>query len=286
MEIGIYKDDYKKPDDFHLEDQSKMSFSQRVDYNIRYIEIKLKRELTADEILETKKIVQLEYEEDTGQKVKCLLCDDLGYICPVGQEKTNIKYKKCSCIKNNITNYEKALFQWHEDADFKPYTFETMDSKNSKDVQAKTSIYKFAQKQNKRLLVLHGPPGTGKSHGLKAIVNYKAKKGETGIYMMYSKYSVIVSNFQKENHKDISLIEQMMKTKYLIIDDVEPVYENNPIPKQKFEQILIVRFDHNLTTAINTNLDLNSFSSPVVSRFLDEKNTLLINYSMVKDKRS
>ena len=166
------------------------------------------------------------------------------------------------------------------------YTFETMDSKNSKDVQAKTSIYKFAQKQNKRLLVLHGPPGTGKSHGLKAIVNYKAKKGETGIYMMYSKYSVIVANFQKENHKDISLIEQMMKTKYLIIDDVEPVYENNPIPKQKFEQILIVRFDHNLTTAINTNLDLNSFSSPVVSRFLDEKNTLLINYSMVKDKRS
>ena len=56
--IGISSDDFKKPD-FIFRDQSKMNLQERIDYNIRYIETKIKRVMEFDEIEKIKQQDQI-----------------------------------------------------------------------------------------------------------------------------------------------------------------------------------------------------------------------------------
>jgi len=275
--IGISTEDFKRPDNFSYQDQTSMTLQQRIDYNIRYIETKINRSLEYEEITDIKRVVMNEIKDE----IKCPKCDDLGYLCPPINDKTNVKYIRCDCYKNELSQTEKCLLSWTT-LDIKEKTFESYETNNKFDVYQKKQVLKWFQNQRENLCILYGNNGTGKTHLAKAGVNYCASKGQKGLYISYQRFALEIEKFNGQNDERIKYIEELMNTPILIIDEVFFGYQNSKYKSSKFEELILTRIEENKKTLFTTNANLEVFSEQLISRF---NQCLLINSEQEKDKR-
>jgi DNA replication protein DnaC len=105
-------------------------------------------------------------------------------------------------------------------------------------------------RSQRRVLVLSGPPGTGKSIAACSAL-WDASAGR---YVRADRYAQLARSWDKLDEKIADLVNT---SQLLVVDDVgeEPAKERHYI-----ERLLSERYDRDVTTIITTNLDATQFA--------------------------
>ena len=281
--IGISADDFKKPD-FIFRDQSKMNLQERIDYNIRYIETKIKRVMEFDEIEKIKQVVKKEYEQDNGIIIDCDKCDNLGWI-KAARPDPNIRFIKCECSRDDLNNYQKKYMAFTGTTvfteKFSNYVHNhPEEQKNLKTV--KKWCENIGRPDKPTHLFLFGNVGTGKSHLAKACIDFFVNDNRTGRYILYPEFNQLIKNFDENvsNH-----IQTLMKLPILIFDEMYMGYDRSGYASGTFNDILHTRWARKMPTLVTGIIQPTQLSNPIRSRFYDDQISIRINSWGLKDKR-
>lgn len=190
----------------------------------------------------------------------CSLCNGKSYIT---KEQDGEPYiVPCACHFSEKNTYSAiGLPVRYQKSCFQKFIVENKDgTKNPTLVMARTKIRDFATKFPlvKNGLLIIGPSGTGKTHLVASVVNSLVEK---------EFYDIIFRNFiellneikasynQESSFSEQDLLEPLLKTSLLIIDDLGAERDKKTgWVEGIFSGILNYRYNHELPVVITTNL--------------------------------
>jgi len=127
-------------------------------------------------------------------------------------------------------------------------------------------------------LVLQGVTGCGKTHLAAAIANYRLQAGKPALFMVVSDFlDHLRSTFSPESKVSYDqLFESVENTPLLILDDFGE-QSTTPWAQEKLYQVINYRYNARLATVVTTRYSLDEIDSPIGSRFVDPKISLVFN---------
>ena len=135
-------------------------------------------------------------------------------------------------------------------------------------------------------LVLQGDTGCGKTHLAAAIANYCLQAGKPALFVVVPDFlDHLRSTFSPESKVSYDrLFESVKNTSLLILDDFGQ-QSTTPWAQEKLYQVINYRYNARLSTIITTRCSLDEIDSPISSRFVDPKISLVFNI-IVPDYRT
>ena len=135
-------------------------------------------------------------------------------------------------------------------------------------------------------LVLQGVTGCGKTHLAVAIANYRLQAGKSAMFVVVPDFlDHLRSTFSPESKVSYDqLFESVKRAPLLILDDFGE-QSTTPWAQEKLYQVINYRYNARLATIITTRCMLDEIDSPISSRFVDPKISLVFNI-MAPDYRS
>jgi DNA replication protein DnaC len=227
-------------------------------------------------------------EEATGSV--CPICKGAGFVhprLPSGKPDYS-RTVPCSCIQQEREKGQQSRLREYSGLGAKllqNMTFENFDWKrlnlppeqrdNLKD--AYRLALDFA-KSPEGWLVFQGVNGCGKTHLAAAIANYRLKEGKP------VKFEVVPDlldhlrfTFSPESQVTYDqLFEEVKNAPLLILDDLGK-QSTTPWAEEKLYQIINHRYNYRLPTVVTTNCTTDELDSPISSRFVDPKISVLFN---------
>jgi len=130
---------------------------------------------------------------------------------------------------------------------------------------------KFA-KSPEGWLVFQGVTGCGKTHLAAAIVNHRYQEGKPARFVVVPDFlDHLRSTFNPDSKVSYDkLFESVKKTPLLVLDDFGE-QAATPWAKEKLYQVISARYNAMLPTVITTRCSLDEIDSPIASRFIDPK---------------
>ena len=127
-------------------------------------------------------------------------------------------------------------------------------------------------------LVFQGVNGCGKTHLAAAIANYRCQANQPTLFVVVPDFlDHLRSTFNPESKVSYDqLFEQVKTTPLLILDDFGE-QTTTPWAQEKLYQVINYRYNARLPTVITTHCLLDEIDSPISSRFIDPKISLVFN---------
>jgi len=127
-------------------------------------------------------------------------------------------------------------------------------------------------------LVLMGETGCGKTHLAAAIVNYRYQANQPALLVVVPDFlDHLRSTFNPESKVSYDQLFERVKTAPLLILDDFGEQTTTPWAQEKLYQVINYRYNARLATVITTRCLLDEIDSPISSRFIDPKISLVFN---------
>ncbi len=125
-------------------------------------------------------------------------------------------------------------------------------------------------------LVLQGVTGCGKTHLAAAIANYRLQAGKPALFVVVPDFlDHLRSTFSPESKVSYDqLFESVKRAPLLILDDFGE-QSTTPWAQEKLYQVINYRYNARLATIITTRCSTDEIDSPISSRFVDPKLSLV-----------
>jgi DNA replication protein DnaC len=135
-------------------------------------------------------------------------------------------------------------------------------------------------------LVLQGVTGCGKTHLAAAIVNYRYQANKPAKFVVVPEFlDHLRSTFSPESKVSYDQLFESVKNAPLLILDDFGEQSTTPWAQEKLYQVINYRYNARLATVITTRCAIEELDSPVGSRLIDAKISLVWNMN-VPDYRS
>ena len=130
-------------------------------------------------------------------------------------------------------------------------------------------------------LILVGVTGCGKTHLASAIANYRLQAGQPALFIVVPDFlDHLRSTFNPESKVSYDqLFESVKKAPLLILDDFGE-QSTTPWAQEKLYQVVNYRYNARLATVVTTRLALEEIDSPISSRFLDPRLSMVLNINV------
>jgi len=127
-------------------------------------------------------------------------------------------------------------------------------------------------------IVFQGVTGCGKTHLAAAIANYRYQAHQPALFVVVPDFlDHLRSTFSPESKVSYDqLFERVKKTPLLILDDFGE-QSTTPWAQEKLYQVINYRYNARLATVITTRCSLDEIDSPISSRFVDPRLSLVFN---------
>ena len=127
-------------------------------------------------------------------------------------------------------------------------------------------------------LVLQGVTGCGKTHLAAAIANEHRRAGKPVLFVVVPDFlDHLRSAFNPESKVSYDQLFESVKTTPLLILDDFGEQATTPWAQEKLYQVINYRYNARLATVITTRCSMDEIDSPVSSRFVDPKISLVFN---------
>jgi len=175
----------------------------------------------------------------------------------------------------------------------KDMTFDSFDSKRVHLSQEQHENLKEAFREAREFakspdgwLVFQGVNGCGKTHLAAAIVNYRYQIKKSALFIVVPDFlDHLRSTFSPESKISYDrLFESIKSTPLLVLDDFGE-QTTTPWAQEKLYQVINYRYNARMPTVITTTCTTDEMDSPIRSRFIDPKISLIFSI-MVPDFRS
>jgi len=135
-------------------------------------------------------------------------------------------------------------------------------------------------------LVFQGVNGCGKTHLAAAIVNYRYQVNQPALFIVVPDFlDHLRSTFSPESRVSYDqFFESIKGTPLLVLDDYGE-QTTTPWAQEKLYQVINHRYNARMPTVITTTCTTDEMDSPIRSRFIDPKISLIFNI-IVPDYRS
>ncbi|MFC2012765.1 ATP-binding protein [Chloroflexota bacterium] len=127
-------------------------------------------------------------------------------------------------------------------------------------------------------LVLQGVTGCGKTHLAAAVANHRLQAGKPAMFVVVPDFlDHLRSTFSPESRVSYDqLFESVRNAPLLILDDFGE-QSTTPWAQEKLYQVINYRYNAQLATVITTRSMLDEIDSPISSRFVDPKISMVFN---------
>ncbi len=127
-------------------------------------------------------------------------------------------------------------------------------------------------------IVFQGVNGCGKTHLASAIVNYRYQNKKPALFIVVPDFlDHLRATFSPESKISYDqLFESVKSTPLLVLDDFGK-QSTTPWAQEKLYQVINHRYNAQLPTVITTNCSTDELDSPIASRFIDPKISILFH---------
>jgi DNA replication protein DnaC len=234
-----------------------------------------------------------EQQEQPSPKSVCPVCKGAGFIHPrLASGKPDFsRVTACRCAKEESDKERQSRLLRDSGLDLpllKSMTFDNFDWKrvNLPPEQRENLawvfdvVHKWAESPD-GWLVLTGVTGCGKTHLAVAIAKYQLQTGRPVKFVVVPDLlDHLRSTFSPESKVSYDqLFEEVKNTPLLILDDFGE-HATTLWAKEKLYQVINYRYNARLPTVITTRCSLDEIDEPISSRFLDGKNSMVININV------
>ena len=127
-------------------------------------------------------------------------------------------------------------------------------------------------------LVLVGVTGCGKTHLAAAIANYRLQAGKPALFIVVPDFlDHLRSTFNPESKVSYDQLFESIKNAPLLVLDDFGEQSTTPWAQEKLYQVVNYRYNARLATVVTTRLALEEIDSPISSRFLDPRLSMVFN---------
>jgi DNA replication protein DnaC len=127
-------------------------------------------------------------------------------------------------------------------------------------------------------LIFEGVTGCGKTHLAAAIVNYRYQANEPAMFIVVPDFiDHLRSTFSPESEVSYDQLFESVKNAPLLVLDDFGEQTTTPWAQEKLYQVINYRYNARLATVVTTRLSLDEIDSPVSSRFIDHKFSMVFN---------
>jgi len=220
----------------------------------------------------------------------CPICKGAGFVHPLlpSGKPDFSQVVACRCTLQESAKQYQARLQRYSGLDLellKSMTFDNFDWKRvNLPPEQRENLKKvfhlaldFAQSPG-GWIALAGVTGCGKTHLAAAIANYRIQAGKPVKFTMVPDLlDHLRSTFSPESKVSYDQLFEEVKTAPLLILDDFGEQSTTPWAQEKLYQIINYRYTARLPTVITTRCSLDEIESPITSRLLDARNSLVFN---------
>ncbi len=219
----------------------------------------------------------------------CPICKGAGFVyanVSLGHPHFG-KAVPCRCTQKELDKERQARLQQSSGLDLellKSMTFDNfkLDRHNLSPQQCENlkkafdTALDFAKSPD-GWLVFQGETGCGKTHLACAIANYRLKAGKTVKFEVVPDFlDHLRFTFSPESQVSYDQVfEEVKSTPLLILDDFGE-HSTTPWAQEKLYQVINYRHNARLATVITTRLTTEEIDSPIVSRFFDNRFSMVL----------
>ena len=230
-----------------------------------------------------------EEPEDTLPSSNCPICKGTGFVHPL-LASGNPDFSRvvtCHCIQEKLDKEHQARLQrysglakLHRTMKFDKFDLKRVNllrEQRQNLEMAFDSAVNFAHSPD-GWLVLQGETGCGKTHLAAAIANYRLEAGKPVLFVVVPDFlDHLRSTFSPESKVSYDqLFESVKNTPLLILDDFGE-QSTTPWAQEKLYQVINHRYNAQLPTVITTRCTTDEIDSPISSRFVDPKISMMFN---------
>ena len=203
------------------------------------------------------------------ERIRARLSDsDLCHIYAVDEKQTPLEY-------GWGPEFELQKSMTFDKFDWKRVNLPPEQRENLK--EAFRIAFEFA-KEPDGWLVLMGETGCGKTHLAAAIVNYRYQANQPALFVVVPDFlDHLRSTFNPESKVSYDQLFERVKTAPLLILNDFGEQTTTPWAQEKLYQVINYRYNARLATVITTRCLLDEIDSPISSRFIDPKISLVFN---------
>ena len=230
-----------------------------------------------------------EEPEESSSKSNCPICKGTGFVHPLlpSGKPDFSRVVTCRCIREELDKEHQARLQRYSGLAklHRTMIFDNFDLKRVNLLReqrqnlemALDSAVNFAHSPD-GWLVLQGETGCGKTHLAAAIANYRLQAGKPVLFVVVPDFlDHLRSTFSPESKVSYDqLFESVKNTPLLILDDFGE-QSTTPWAQEKLYQVINHRYNTQLPTVITTRCTTDEIDSPISSRFVDPKISMMFN---------
>jgi len=214
-------------------------------------------------------IVTVDSIEQMEDRIRTHLTDpDLCQIYTVEKEQTSMEYGWGS-------EFELQKGMTFDKFDAKRVNLPPEQRENLE--KAFNEAFEFAKSPD-GWLVFQGVNGCGKTHLAAAIANYRYQANQPALFVVVPDFlDHLRSTFSPDSKVSYDQLFEKVKTAPLLILDDFGEQTTTPWAQEKLYQVINYRYNSRLPTVITTRCLLDEIDSPISSRFIDPKISLVFN---------
>jgi len=229
-------------------------------------------------------------EEEASPSSNCPICKGAGFVhprLPSGKPDYS-RVIACRCVQKELDKERQNRLQRYSGLEqelLRNMTFANFDWKRvhllPEQQENLEEAYRLAldfAKSPDGWLVLQGVTGCGKTHLAAAIANYCLQAGKPVKFVVVPELlDHLRSTFSPESTISYDqLFEEVKNAPLLILDDFGE-QSTTPWAQEKLYQVINYRYNGRLPTVITTRSKTDDIDSPISSRFVDPKISLVFN---------
>ena len=209
-------------------------------------------------------------------------------IIPVDDLDERIRTRLTSSPVYQLCSYDDRLpfltYNWPPE--FKrqrEMTFDNFDWKRDKVIHrenlknALNLAREFAESPDS-WLVFQGVNGCGKTHLAAAIVNYRYQQQQPALFIVVPDFlDHLRSTFSPDSRVSYDQLFETVKNAPLLVLDDFGKQTTTPWAQEKLYQVINYRYNANLPMVVTTNCSTEELDSPILSRFLDPRISLIFS---------
>ena len=224
-------------------------------------------------------------EEDTPEAPAdpdCPACHGAGFVHPLSPSgKPDFsRVVPCRCMRQKLDNEHLArLRQYSSQGTLSRFNFDNLDPNGRSSDAAGQHNFQLAcqaaqsfAREPAGWLVFAGPSGSGKTHLAAAIINYRLKEGQPAFFisapdLLDHLRSAFGPNTEMAYDE---LFNRVSNAPLLVLDDLK-AQSGTPWAREKLEQLLNHRYNHEMPTVIVTISPIEEMEERIRARLMDPR---------------